>query len=223
MAAHANLEKLGSNGLKWQNRISNQLVMCRQGQPSIAVYDGVSIVTLTDEFNGRPYNSPNDLVIASNGTIYFTDPPYGVEGEKLLPEFRQPVAGVYALEEGKVKLLFSALQYPNGICLSPDEKNLYVSSNHPDEPFIYRASLDNMSEGFHVFTPTNADGITSDKQGNIYTASGKSIHKFNPDGELCDSIFIGEPVSNLTWGGLFMKDLYISCYHSVWYIPDVLS
>ncbi len=222
MEPHANPEKIGSNGLKWQN-VGKDLIFCRQGLPSIALYDGVSIQTLTDKFNERPYNSPNDLVLGSDGSIYFSDPPYGVEGEKLSPEFRQPLAGVYVLKNGKVDLLFSELNYPNGVCLSPDEKYLYISSNHPDEPFIYKLSLKSEDNHFTVFTPTNADGILSDKQGNVYTASGKYIFKFSPEGKKVASYFVGEATSNLTWGGANMKDLYITCYHSVWFIPDVLA
>ncbi len=222
MIPHTNPEKPGSNGLKWQANDTHTLVMCRQGVPSIAVFDGLSIKTLTDSFNGRPYNSPNDLVISSTGVIYFSDPPYGIEGEKLWPQFRQPCAGVYAFQNGKVDLLFSALNYPNGVCLSPDERYLFVSSNQPEEQFIYKLSLEKDSKA-DVFTPTNADGILSDKQGNIYTASGDFILKFNPKGNLSDVFTIGETTSNLTWGGPTMKDLYVSCYHSVWYIPNVLA
>jgi len=220
-APHANVEKLGSNGMKW-DMTTNRLVMCRQGEHCIARFDGKNFETLTASFEGRPFNSPNDLVVSRDGTIYFSDPPYGIEGELLLPAFRQPCAGLYAWHEGKTKLLFDGLNFPNGVCLSPDEAVLYVSSNHPDEPYIYKAILTDTNLRFEIFTSNNADGILSDDEGNIYTANGDYIHKFNAQGVNIFSYFIGEATSNLTWGGPHKKDLFVTCYHSVWHIPNVL-
>ena len=212
-------DSTGSNGLIWLN---GKLTMCRHGSHSIATYENGKFTTLVDSFNGKRLNSPNDLIAAKDGTIYFSDPPYGIEGQELKPEERQPVAGVYSLKAGKLTLLWDGLHYPNGLCFSPDEKILYVSSNHESDEGIFKAEV-KADEPLHfeLFTATNADGILGDEEGNVYTASGDNVFKFNPAGEKIDTFEIGATTSNINWGGDSGKDLYITCYDSVWMIEGV--
>lgn len=212
-------DSLGSNGLIWLN---GKLTMCRHGAHSIATYENGKFTTLVDIYNGKWLNSPNDLIAAKDGTIYFSDPPYGIDGQELQPADRQPVAGVYSYKDGELKLLWSGLQYPNGLCFSPDEKILYVSSNHEADEGIFKAEI--TADGplqFELFTATHADGILGDEQGNVYTASGDNVYKFNPAGEKIDTFEIGTTTSNINWGGENGKDLYTTCYNSVWVIENV--
>ena len=101
--------------------------------------------TVADRFEGRRFNSPNDVVVRSNGDVYFTDPPYGFEGDEKLSVREIPYAGVYRRKtDGTVELLTKELKFPNGIAFSPDEKHLYVSNSDPDRAIwmIYDVTAD---------------------------------------------------------------------------------
>ncbi len=212
-------DSTGSNALAWMN---NKLIMCRHGSHSIAIYEDGNFTTLIDSYQGKPLNSPNDFIISKNGVIYFSDPPYGLENQELHPQLRQPLAGVYSFEDGLPLLLWDGMKYPNGLELSPDETILYVSSNSEEDKGIFKTNLtEGMPLKFELFTDTNADGILIDEQGNLYTASGDYVYKFNPAGEKVDTFEIGTSTSNISWGGNSGKDLYITCYDSVWVIENV--
>ncbi|HYF34179.1 MAG TPA: SMP-30/gluconolactonase/LRE family protein, partial [Prosthecobacter sp.] len=123
----------GSNGLAVD--ATGSLILCQHGERRLARLekDG-KFTSLADNYEGKRFNSPNDLVIAKNGTIFFTDPPYGMKkGEK--PEVDRH--GVYALSpDGKVSLVIPDLRWPNGISLSPDEQTLYIAVSDKDYPRI---------------------------------------------------------------------------------------
>ena len=91
---------------------------------------------LADRYQGKRFNSPNDLVYKSDGTLYFTDPPYGLEKEDLDGKKEQPVNGVYRITSGKVELLVKDLPRPNGIAFSPDEKYMYIDNSEPQKLFL---------------------------------------------------------------------------------------
>jgi gluconolactonase len=218
-APYSREDSIGSNALAWWD---GKLMMCRHGSHSVASYKDGKFTTLVDSYKNMALNSPNDFIISKNGTIYFSDPPYGLEGQKLHPEHRVPLAGVYKLDSENITLLWDGLHYPNGVELSPDEKTLYVSSAHEDDGGIYKADLTKEALlQFVPFTNTKADGILIDDEGNLYTASGDFVYKFNPAGEKTGEFKIGVSTSNLAWGGASGKDLYITCYDSVWMISDV--
>jgi sugar lactone lactonase YvrE len=218
-APHSREDSTGSNALAW---VDGKLIMCRHGSRSIAFWEEGKFTTLVDSYKGKPLNSPNDFIISKNGVIYFTDPPYGLEGQQLWPEHRQPLAGVYKLEGEELTLLWDGWNYPNGVELSPDEKTLYVSSADEGDDGIYQADLvDGIPQNFRPFANVKADGILIDKAGNLYTASGDFVYQFNPAGEKIGECKIGVSTSNLAWGGAGGRDLYITCYDSVWLIADV--
>jgi gluconolactonase len=167
---------------------------------------------ITALFNGKPYNSPNDLIIDKQGRIYFTDPRYtGYESVD------QPVMGVYRVDsDGSVKLMVSDIPMPNGITISPDQTTLYVGCNFEGDAerkpvtSIYKYQLNEVGEiisnEIFIDLPDDAgpDGITVDEEGNIYAAvrdeKNPSIKVYNKRGEEMDSLLLPEVPSNLSFG-----------------------
>src|SRR2546427_2662397 len=128
--------EMGSNGLTLDS--SGRLVLCQHGDRRVARMDAPltdpkpAITTLADRYEGKRFNSPNDLVYHSNGDLYFTDPPYGLEGKNEDPKKELPFNGVYRFKpNGDLTLLTDKLTFPNGIAFSPDEKTLYVAVSDP--------------------------------------------------------------------------------------------
>lgn len=189
------------------------------------------ITTLADSYQGKKLNSPNDLVYRSDGSAYFTDPPYGLRKQNDTdPEKELQVNGVYRIphamaqkpgtppESGELQLLISDLPRPNGIAFSPDEKYLYVDSSEPrkiwmrytvnkngtlaDPKLLYDATNDPR--------PGNPDGIKVDVEGNIYTAGPGGVLILTPEGKLLGTLLIPLNVANLGWGGPDNKTLYIT-------------
>ncbi len=209
----------GSNGLAVDAK--GNLILCQHGERRIARLekDG-SFTSLADKYEGKRFNSPNDLVVAKNGTIYFTDPPYGLK-KGTTPEL--PYHGVYALApDGKVTLLIQDVQFPNGIALSPDEKTLYIAISDPD--FTCVGAYDLQPDG----TVTNArtlfnaqplrsperkgscDGLKVDTQGNIWTTGPGGVLILDKDGNQLGSILTGQATGNCAWGGSDWDTLYIT-------------
>ena len=124
----------GSNGLHFDSQ--GRLVLCQHGDRRIArLKPDRSFETLADRYDGKRFNSPNDAVFKSNGDLYFTDPPYGLEGLNDDPAKELPFNGVYRLaKDGTVTLLTKEMTFPNGIGFSPDEKTLYVAQSDPKQP-----------------------------------------------------------------------------------------
>jgi len=214
-------DMIGSNGLAWNKE--NELIVCQHGNHAIARLDkNKTLRPLTRIYEGRAYNSPNDLAIRRDGSIWFTDPPYGLREQVLHPDLFQPTAGVYRYKSGRVQQLFNSLDYPNGICFSPDEKFAYVTSNHPDEPHLWRYELskDGEIQSREVLLEQNADGIKTDTQGRILMATNEGILIISPVGTELGFIPIPESPSNLTWGGEGYRDLYITARSSVYRISN---
>ena len=168
---------------------------------------------LASRYQGKRFNSPNDLVLASDGTVYFTDPPYGLEGMDASPDKEQPVNGVYRLHrDGRVDLVVSDLSFPNGVILSPDEKRLYVAVSDPKRAVVMvydRAADGSLSRG-RVFADMTAlaasglpglpDGMAVDTAGNLFTTGPGGVHVFNPAGKRLGRIDTGVPIANCAFG-----------------------
>jgi gluconolactonase len=160
---------------------------------------------LADRFQGKRFNSPNDLIVKRDGTIWFTDPDYGAVHPTDL-EFR----GVYRLDPstGVVTLLTDALNEPNGIAFSPDEKTLYVSDVASTDAFP--VNDDGTIEPGHPFGP-GADGIGVDEQGNVWgTSGGAKIYVTDPQGIEIGTVSVPGATTNLAWGGEDGKTLYVT-------------
>jgi gluconolactonase len=211
----------GSNGLAFDNE--KQLIICQHGNHAIACLDKSNkINTLTDSYKGKPYNSPNDLVISANGSIYFSDPPYGLKEQILHPSVFQPHGGLYRYYKGEVNLLSTNLRYPNGVCFSPGEQFLYNGSNHPDEPVIWRFSLskDGGIRNQSVLIEQNADGIKTDEEGRLFLATDDGVLIVSVSGEKLALIPLPETPANMAWGGQNNKELYVTARSSVYRIKN---
>ena len=201
----------GSNGLAFDRE--GRLVLCEHGDRRIARLeaDGRK-TTLADRYLGKRLNSPNDLVFKSDGSIYFTDPPFGLPGAFDDPGKELPFQGVYRLSpEGTLTLLTTELSAPNGIGFSPDEKTLYVS-NADRKHAVWMAfpvlEAGTLGPGRVLFDATEwarskkgvPDGLDVDESGNLFTAGPGGIHVIAPDGTHLGSFEIDAPAANSAWG-----------------------
>ncbi len=201
----------GSNGLTLDK--DGLLVACDHGDRRVyrLEKDGKK-TTLVDKYDGKRLNSPNDLVYKSNGDLYFTDPPYGLEKQMDDPARELDFCGVYRLgKDGKVTLLTKDLSRPNGIAFSPDEKKLYVANSDPLRAvwMEYEVKDDGTLGKGKVFFDSTAwvlkrkglpDGMKVDKDGNLFATGPGGVHVFAPDATLLGTIDTGVPTSNCGWG-----------------------
>lgn len=202
-----------------------RLVTCEHGARRVTrtEIDG-SITVLADSFEGKRLNSPNDVVVRSDGSIWFTDPTYGIqsdyEGHKATPE--QETNNVYRVDPqtGAVEAIVRDFVQPNGLAFSPDETKLYVADS--GSPRHIRAfdvvdgrTLANGSV-FCTVDPGLPDGFRFDIDGNLWTSAGDGVHCFAPDGTLIGKILTPERVANLTFGGPKGNRLYIAATSSIY-------
>lgn len=202
----------GSNGLTLD--AEGRLVLCQHGDRQVARLERDGRVTpLARYYLDRRFNSPNDLVYHANGDLYFTDPPYGLEGGNKDPQKELLFNGVYLLRKsGEVVLLSAELAFPNGIALSPDEKTLYVAVSDPARPVImaYGVKADGTIEKGRVFfnaaplTPGRKglpDGLKVDVNGNLFATGPGGVLVISPLGKHLGTINPGEATANCAWGG----------------------
>ncbi|NBC65931.1 MAG: SMP-30/gluconolactonase/LRE family protein [Bacteroidetes bacterium] len=226
--------ELGSNGLYIS--LEGDLLLAQHGDRRIARMDApldepeANFTTIAGSYNGQRLNSPNDLVQHSNGDIYFTDPPYGLEEQADDPSKELDFQGVYrGTPEGDVILLTDELSRPNGIELSPDEKTLYVANSSGGNPIWMAYGLTeegNLTNGrvFHDasdFTgvdPGSQDGMDVDANGNIYATGPGGVWIFSPDGTVLGKIKTNKPTANCTIGQ-DGKTLFITADDQLFSIP----
>jgi gluconolactonase len=202
----------GSNGLIYDG--AGRLVICQHGDRQIIRLEpNGAKTTLADRYNGKRFNSPNDLVFKSNGDLYFTDPPFGLPKTFKDPRKELPFQGVYRLSrDRKLTLLIKDLKTPNGIAFSPDEKILYVTDVNPKRTawLAYDVSEDGNVANGRIFADASQwrrepssgpDGLKVDHAGNVFGTRPGGISVFAPDGTRLGSIETGGPTSNLAWGG----------------------
>jgi gluconolactonase len=210
-------DQTGSNALAYHD---GELLICQHGSHALSKYDGKKLKPFITSFNGRPFNSPNDVVVHSNGSIYFSDPPYGLRDGKLNPEKFQPLAGVYCYKNGQLELVDGRYQYPNGVCLSPDESILYICSNKPFEKFI--SCYDTATNKFiRVFAEENSDGIKCDRKGNVYLCNKDGIILLNDKGERLALIHLPTIPANICWGGKAMNDLFVTARENIFLLRNL--
>jgi len=197
-----------------------------------------SITVIADKYNGKKLNSPNDVVVASDGSIWFTDPVYGIggyyEGLKEPPE--QEKHNVYRVDpkSGDVKVVADDFVEPNGICFSPDEKKLYIiDTGFTDDPknpchirvFDVDVGAGKLSNGkvfVEIEKPSITDGMRADRDGRIWCSIGwgdpkeNGVRCYTPAGELLGKIHLPETVANLCFGGQQRNRLYIGASTSVY-------
>jgi gluconolactonase len=201
--------------------LEGRLISCEHdGRLSRTEHDGTT-VTLADRFEGKRLNSPNDVVVKSDGSIYFTDPPYGIAKEDEELGFY----GVYRLKDDALTMLTRIHTRPNGLAFSPDETLLYVANSDPDENLVrvYDVQPDGTITNGRVFAdlkspgkPGLADGMKVDLAGNLYTTGPEGVWIFAPNGDLLGKIIPPEVPANLTFGDADFKSLYLTARTSVY-------
>ncbi|WP_367873933.1 SMP-30/gluconolactonase/LRE family protein [Luteolibacter sp. Populi] len=200
----------GSNGLAMDAK--GVLYFCEHGDRRVSyLTPGGGKRTLADNFNGKRFNSPNDLAIAKDGGVFFTDPPYGLPGRENDKEFKElPFNGVFhTTAQGVVTLITRDLDRPNGVALSPDEKTLYVAQSHGPAPIImaYTLKADGSVESGKVFFnckglkgPGSPDGIKVDSKGNVFSTGPGGCLILSPEAKLLGRILCGRPTANVAFG-----------------------
>ncbi len=211
-----------------------RLVHCSHGHRAIlrTEFDG-TVTNLVDRWNGKRLNSPNDLVVHPDGSIWFTDPPYGIlsdyEGHKADSEINANYVFRFHPESNDLRIVVADVEEPNGLAFSPDGAKIYVADtsaavrtdgggNHHIRE--YRISGLRPLDGklFVEVSPGLADGFRVDMLGNIFTSSLDAIQVFSPHAELLGRIPIPEKVSNCCWGGPDKNILFITASTSLYSI-----
>jgi len=220
-------EPAGYTNGNYQDR-QGRLVSCEHGSRRISRTepDG-SVVTLVDRYEGNRLNSPNDLVVKSDGAIWFTDPPYGIlsdyEGHKAESELGANYVFRFDPETGDLRIVGDDFDRPNGLCFSPDESILYVADS--GEPRHIRAfdvvDGERISNGriFAVVRPGMPDGFRVDTRGNLFTSAWDGIQVYSPEGELLGKVLVPEErTANCSFGGPDKSQLFITADRSLYSI-----
>ncbi len=215
------------------NTVDNQgrLVTCEHLTRRVTrtEFDG-AITIVADRFEGRRFNSPNDVVVASDGAVWFTDPPYGIMHDYEGDYGEQEIGGchVYRVNAatGAVARVADDFVKPNGLAFSPDEKLLYVADTGgthldggPRHIRKFRAGDQGRVSGGDVFAECASgffDGFRIDTKGRVWTSAGDGVHCFDPDGTLIGKIRIPETVANVTFGGVRRNQLFICATTSLY-------
>ncbi|VUS99061.1 SMP-30/gluconolactonase/LRE family protein [Klebsiella spallanzanii] len=215
------------NALDGQGRI----ITCEHGRRGISRTDADGNCSmLVDKIEGRRFNSPNDVAIRQDGSIWFTDPPYGITSDEEGYRAESQVIGCYVYRfdpaSGKVAIAICDTQRPNGIAFSPDDRWLYIADmsvvDFPQqgrrEIRAYRLTGDNtlFSHVVAQITPGIPDGFCVDRAGNIYCSCENGVLILSPQGSLLEKIAIPERVSNCTFGGKDNSELYITATTSLY-------
>ena len=206
-----------------------RLLSCEHGTRRVTrtEYDG-SITVIADRYAGKPLNSPNDVVVHSDGAIWFTDPHYGIGSnyEGFASQQELP-CNVYRVDpDGTIEAVLTDFNCPNGLAFSPDEQTLYVADTGRmfagDPRHIRRFAMGSGrpkgGEVFHIISPGGADGVRCDSEGNLWSSAGDGVHCVAPDGHLMGKILVPETVSNICFGGRAKHQLYITATTSLYAI-----
>ncbi len=207
----------GSNGLTLDQE--GRLTINEHGNHRVTRIEKDGTVTvLAESYEGKRLNSPNDLVYRSDGTLYFTDPPFGLPRFFDDPRKELPFSGVYSIHKGKLQLVSKDLTGPNGIAFSPDEKYLYVGNWDENKKVVmrYEANAEGtLSSGKVFFDMTGApgedalDGIKVDQEGNLYVSGPGGLWVISPEGKHLGTIIAPKHIHNMAWGDEDGKTLYL--------------
>ena len=207
-----------SNGLTFDRQ--GRLIACEHGNRRVSrtEADG-SITPLATHYQDKPLNSPNDVIVRSDGSIYFTDPPYGISPE----EQELPFSGVYRLDpESNLELLIDDFERPNGLAFSPDEHTLYIDDSSRRQIRAFDVAPDGSLSHDRVFADLRADaeggpdGMKVDVEGNIYCTGPGGLWVFRPSGEKVGVITGPQLPANLAFGGADHRTIYLTARNSVY-------
>jgi gluconolactonase len=227
--AQGGVDEIGSNGLTLD--ADGRLILCQHGDRCVARLDAdltagkpqSKFTVLADRWDGKRFDSPNDVVVHSSGAIYFTDPPYGLEKGGDVSTREIDFSGVYRLgTDGKVTMVTRAMTKPNGLAFSPDEKILYVGQSDGQAP-LWRAFPVNddgsLGEGKVFFDATSQaragkrgspDGFKVDAHGNVWATGPGGVLVISPEGKHLGTINTGDLTANCAFGGADGSVLYIT-------------
>ncbi len=209
----SHLREGGLNGLAMD--ASGALVVADTGNRNISRMDLTTKAKtiIVELFEGKRFNSPNDVVVHSSGALYFTDPPYGLAGMNDSPVKEQAKNRVYRLDaSGALAVIDDTLTFPNGIAFSPDEQTLYVSQSDGEAPLLkaYALGANGLPTSSRILfdakplqaedAPGNPDGMAIDQAGRIFTTGPGGVLVLSPTGELLGVIGAGRPIANCKFG-----------------------
>jgi gluconolactonase len=192
---------------------------------SVTTKDG-GVNAVVDKCDGKKFNSPNDVVVKSDGTVWFTDPPYGLPRDQ-----QKEQEGHYVFRfdprAGKTTVLIKDFDRPNGLVFSPDEKKLYVAdSGQPRHIRVFDVNSDGTVSAGKVFCKIDKggpDGIRCDAEGRVWSSAGDGVQIFAPDGSLIGKVLVPESPANLCFGGSDGKTLFITARKSLYSIPVLVG
>jgi gluconolactonase len=196
-----------SNGLALD--LEGRLLACEHGNRRVSLThtDG-TVVALADAYDGKKFNSPNDLVVHSSGAVFCTDPTYGLAGR----EQELPFKGVYAIAPGgEVRLMTDSFNMPNGIALAPDEQTLYVADSAEGHIRAFPLEDDlSLGEGRLFGELPVPDGMAVDTEGRVWCASSEGVVVFTPEGERVGVVEFPQNPANCAFGGANRSELYVT-------------
>jgi gluconolactonase len=217
-----------SSGYANGNTIDRQgrLITCEQGNRRVTrtEHDG-SITVIADRYDGKRLNSPNDVVVRADGSIWFTDPAYGIDGdyEGNKAESEIGACHVYRADPvtGDVRIVADDFNRPNGLAFSADERRLFIADTRqePSHIRVFDAQDDGSLTGGEIYAECDFgrfDGLRLDDGGRVWAAAWDGVHCFAPDGDLIGKLILPESVSNLTFGGPKRNHLYITAGASLY-------
>ncbi len=206
-----------------------RLVSCEHGTRRVTrtEWDG-TITVIADRFQGKRLNSPNDVIVARDGSVWFSDPHYGImtDYEGSIAEQELP-CNVYRVDpDGRIEAMVTDMSCPNGLAFGPDESLLYIADTgrmfgaDPQHIRVYDMIDGRPANGrlFHEIAPGCADGVRLDSDGNLWSSAADGVHCIAPDGRLLGRILVPEVVSNLCFGGRAKNRLFITASTSVYAI-----
>jgi gluconolactonase len=203
-----------------------RLVSCEHGNRRVTrtEHDG-SISVVADSYQGKRLNSPNDAVVKSDGSIWFSDPAYGIDSDYEGHKAESEIGACYVFRAdpvtGECRVVADDFERPNGLAFSPDERRLYISdTGAPKHMRVFDVHDDTLSGGT-VFATCDAggfDGFRLDDAGRIWTSAGDGVRCYDPDGSLIGKVKVPEPVSNVVFGGPKRNRLFICATSSLYSI-----
>ena len=221
-------KEAGSNGLTFDAK--GRLVLAEHGDRRVSVLtEGGGKMTLADRYEGKRFNSPNDVVVHSSGAVYFTDPIYGLPGGEKSPFREIDFCGVYRIApDGKVTLVTKELERPNGLAFSPDEKTLYVANSHGPRKIILSVAIneDGSGGGTGVFFDSkdldgqgSMDGLKVDARGNLWATGPGGLLVISAEGKLLGRVLTGKATANVGFGGKDGKTVFLTAHDSLVSFP----
>jgi gluconolactonase len=204
---------------------AGRLVTCEHGNRRVTrtEHDG-SITVIADRYQGKRFNSPNDVVVSSDGSVWFTDPSYGIDSDYEGYRADSEIGGchVYRVDPGgAVRVVADDFDRPNGLAFSLDERRLYVSDSRAGHLRVFDVTEGGALKGGEVFATCTVgafDGFRLDQTGRIWTSAGDGVHCYDPDGTLIGKVRVPETVANVVFGGRRRNHLFICATTSLYAI-----